>query len=105
MSTVFNWNIVKLECKPTLGELTDVVVTVHWRCEGVNGDASAFSFGGTSLEFNEESTFVPYQDLTKEQVLAWLWDGPVNKQAVEDYVENEIQDRLNPKVVAPPLPW
>ena len=27
-----NWNISELECKPKDGELTNIVMTVHWQC-------------------------------------------------------------------------
>jgi hypothetical protein len=51
------------------------------------------------------TTFTPYADLTQEQVLGWVWDNGVDKDATEAAVQQQIDYQINPPVVTPPLPW
>jgi hypothetical protein len=49
---------------------------------------------------------IPYEELTEEIVLNWVWvDGGVDKTLVEESVNNELNNLLNPIVVKNPLPW
>jgi hypothetical protein len=49
--------------------------------------------------------YTPYADLTKEQVLGWIWDNGVDKNEIESKVDNQIEAQQNPPVVTPPIPW
>ena len=44
-----NWNISQLECKPQDGDLTNVVMTVHWQCSHADGDHHAQVYASHSL--------------------------------------------------------
>ena len=107
MATQITWVIEGMQCKPQEGDLTDVVITAFWRCNGV--DESNPSFTGTvygSCGFTAPGDpFTPYADLTEQQVLQWCWDGGVNKAAAEACVDEQIQNQINPPVVTLPLPW
>lgn len=102
-----NWVISALECKPVEGDLQNVVVTAHWRCNGeltVGDSVFAASVYG-SCGFGEPGVpFTEYADLTLEQVLGWVWDK-VDKDATEASVQAELDRQANPPVVRPPLPW
>jgi hypothetical protein len=50
-------------------------------------------------------TFTPYDQLTQEQVLGWIWDNGVDKDATEAAVQQQLDNQINPPVVTPPLPW
>lgn len=98
-----DWTISQLECKPVEGDLTNVVVTAHWRCTGEQDGftASVYStcgFGEPGVPFTE------YADLTLNQVLGWVWDK-VDKDATEAAVQGSLDQQINPPVVKPPLPW
>ena len=106
------WIIERLLVKPTEGSLTDVVITADWRCNGIEtigtGD-DAKTYSGTcygSCSFQPPSgSFTPYPDLTQEQVLNWCFSNGVDKTAIEANVTQQINDQINPPVIAPPLPW
>jgi hypothetical protein len=106
------WLIERLLVKPTEGTLTDVVITADWRCNGTEtigtGDDEK-TYSGTcygSCSFAAPSgSFTPYPDLTQEQVLNWCFASGVNKTAIEANVSLQIENQINPPVVAPPLPW
>jgi len=111
MSATITWVIEWMQCKPTEGSLTDVVVTAGWRCNGVetSGDP-AVEYNGTaystcSFPMPEEGQFTPYADLTQEQVLGWCWANGVDQTATEASVQSQIDNQINPPIVTPPLPW
>ena len=104
MSTVITWNISQLDCVPQAPEGADYVVTAHWQCMGVDGVYSGQVYSTTSFAV-VEGAFTPYADLTQDQVLGWIWDNGVDKDATEAAVEGQIEAQINPPIVAPPLPW
>ena len=104
MSTVITWNISQLDCVPQAPEGADFVVTVHWQCNGVDGDYNGSVYSTCSFAV-VEGAFTPYADLTQDQVLGWVWDNGVDKDATEAAVEGQIEAQINPPIVAPPLPW
>jgi hypothetical protein len=98
------WIIERLLVKPTEGTLTDVVITADWRCNGVDGNYSGTCYGSASFAPPTEA-FTPYEDLTEAQVLGWCYANGVNQSAIEANVTQQINDQINPPVIAPPLPW
>jgi len=100
-----NWLIERLLVKPTEGPNTDVVVTADWRCNGLLEE----NYGGTcygSCSFAPPTgSFTPYTDLTEQQVLDWCFANGVDKTAIEANVTLQIENQINPPIIAPPLPW
>lgn len=107
MATTISWIVQQMDCYPTEDGQTDVVFTVHWRCNGVDGDYAGTSYGTQSVTYVAGEPFTPYADLTQDQVIGWVQDamGPEQVASVEANVEQQIQDQINPPVVSPPLPW
>ena len=99
-----SWIIERLLVKPTEGSLTDVVITADWRCNGTDGTYSGTCYGSASFAPPTEN-FTPYPDLTEQQVLGWCYENGVDKVAIEANVSAQINDQINPPVIAPPLPW
>jgi len=106
------WLIERLLVKPTEGSLTDVVITADWRCNGTettgSGDTeqtySGTCYGSTSFA-PPSGEFTPYEDLTQEQVLGWCFANGVDQKAIEANVSLQIENQINPPIIAPPLPW
>jgi len=99
-----NWIIERLLVKPTEGSLTDVVITADWRCNGSQDQYSGTCYGSSSFAPPTEN-FTPYPDLTEAQVLGWCYANGVDQTAIEANVTQQINDQINPPVIAPPLPW
>ena len=104
MNISLSWIIERLLCKPVEGTLTDVVITADWRCNGTDGSYSGTCYGSASFA-PPTGSFTPYPDLTEQQVLGWCYDNGVNKTAIEANVTAQINDQINPPIIAPPLPW
>jgi hypothetical protein len=104
MTTTNTWLIEAMDCKPQEGDLTDVVITAHWRCNGTDGTYNATVYGTCSFSQPGEP-FTPFDQLTQEQVLGWCWSSGVDKDATEANIDQQIANQVNPPIVTPPLPW
>jgi len=111
MSATINWRVGTMECYPTYEQSTDVVFTVHWDCVGSEEySGSTYNgrvYGATGVTYHSGSDFTPYNQLTQDQVLGWVWDsmGTDQKNSYEISVQNQIDNQINPPVVILPLPW
>ena len=103
--TTFNWQISALNCYPQQDNLTDVVFIAHWRCTGTDGEHTASVYSTCSLPAPDPEAFTPYEDLTLNQVLGWIWNAGVNKDATEAAVQTQIDNLIDPPVITPNLPW
>jgi len=91
-----NWSIVQLDRKTA----DNYVITAHWTCTATDGDFSANAYG--SVGFSGELT-TPYAELTKEQVLGWVWEQ-INKNEIEANLTAQINAQKNPVSVTG-VPW
>ena len=99
-----SWIIERLLVKPTEGSLTDVVITADWRCNGSQDQYSGTCYGSCSFA-PPTGSFTPYDQLTEAQVLDWCYANGVDQSAIEANVTLQIQNQINPPIIAPPLPW
>jgi hypothetical protein len=98
--TTFNWTIPTLERHTADG----FVYTAHWRCTATDGDFSASSYGTAGFSQDPEAeSFVPYEDLTEEMVLGWLFNS-IDKDATEAALAAKIEADKNP-TTASGTPW
>ena len=102
------WIIERLDAYPEHQGETDVVCTVYWRANATEElDGKSFfatAYGTVGVTINPEDPFTPYDQLTKEQVLEWVW-ASVDKEAAEASLASQIEEQKNPKVISKPLPW
>ena len=104
MATAFTWSVTAMDCYPQEQGNADVVFNVHWTCVGIDGDYSASVINTCQIPY-AGGEFTPYEDLTQEDVLSWIWANGVDKDVTEEAVAQQIQNQINPPVVTPPLPW
>ena len=108
MSATITWSIQWMQCKPTEGSYTDVVVTAGYCCAGTqtaNNQVYNASVVNTCSFPMPEGSFTPYDQLTQDQVLGWCWANGVDKTSAEAHVQSAIDSQVNPPIVTPPLPW
>lgn len=99
-----NWTIAQLERNTT----DNGVIVAHWRvtAEETVGDVTytASSYGTCGFSPDPTSpSFVPYEDLTEADVLAWVYES-VDKDATEAALTANIEEQKNP-VTETGLPW
>lgn len=78
MATTITWNCKTVDVYPTDGSLTDVVYNVHWIATGTSSEVdaegnaySATSIGTQVLDTSNITNFIPIEDLTNAEVVAW----------------------------------
>ena len=94
------WTIAQLERNTADGG----VVVAHWRCEAVDGDYSASSYG--TCGFTPDPTdpaYIPFESLTEADVLSWVYES-VDKDAIEASLASQIDEQKNPTTEAG-VPW
>ena len=97
----FNWSISTLERNLADGG----VIVAHWRCTASDGDYSASSYGTAGFTPDASAPdFKPYDSLTEEQVLGWVWNDGVDKDATEAALQSNIDAQITP-TTADGVPW
>ena len=102
--TTYTWVIEQMNCYPTAQGQADVVFNVVWRCNGTDDTYSGTNYGTCGVEFTG-GVYTPYNQLTKDQVLGWIWANGVDKAAIEASIDAQIERQINPPVVNLPIPW
>lgn len=122
MSAEFVWKVGAMESYPSHEGEENVVFNVHWTCNGTQWVTSSISGSVTSQSYSDSSigvqsipyvsgsAYTPYEELTEEQVLGWVFNQMVSgsrtsKADIEANVQSRINDKITPKVVINPLPW
>jgi len=105
--TTYTWTIAALDCSNTDADFPAKVITAHWRLDGEFSDTHAGIYGTVSFEEPEEGSFVPFDQLTEEQVIGWV-EAALGDEQVAEYkanIEQQIADKIAPPVESKPLPW
>jgi hypothetical protein len=101
----FNWVISQLDSIPSIDGMDKVISVIHWRAQKQFQDAwTADTYGALSVGTPHESSFTPYDEVTKEMVEGWL-TASLDTEAIEANLDAQIKNFLNPPVVAYALPW
>jgi len=105
MATVFTWDVTQLNCYPQAQGQTDVVFTVHWTCSGTDGTYNGSVYSTSNVTYVAGEPYTPYNQLTKDEILRWVWASDIAKKSAENDVQMQINNQANPPIVSPPLPW
>ena len=97
MANTYSWKINQLDAKIQEGELSNVIYVIHYNYIAVDptGEYTASSVSTLAVEYNPESTFIPYEDLTKEDVVGWLEAG-IDVSILQEALDNQINLQINP---------
>ena len=96
MTNTYNWKINALDAKIQEGDNSDVIYTVHWSyiAQDESGEHTVSSIGTMGVEYDPDN-FIPYADLTKDDVVAWLEAG-LDVEAMKSNLDNQIELEINP---------
>ena len=92
------WQIENMERLATTG----MIVRVAWRVTEQQDDITAFTCENTTFD-TPGDPFVPYEELTPDQVLAWV-QATDHAQAVAADVHARVLAAQNPTVLSG-VPW
>lgn len=109
MAITYTWKITALKTTD-VGDKVNAVVQTYWKKIGTdeNGNEGVFD-GATPFTVDpsdESGPFIPFEELTEEDVIAWIQTVVVGsyEQHVNEQIQRQIDAKINP-VVDAPLPW
>jgi len=87
----------------TFENLDDFVVQVNWEYVGER-DGKSCSRNGTSSFNSAGSSFVPFDQLTKDIVSGWI-ESSENFSELDASIDEQLEDLVNPKTFVANVPW
>ena len=92
------WNVVALDATKTVGNLSDVVTTIHWTASDTDGEHTGSSFGTVGLAEADSGSFIAYASITKDNAIAWAKAamGADQVTAVEASIAAQIAESKTP---------
>jgi hypothetical protein len=97
MANTYHWKIVQLDAKIKENELDNVIYTVHYRFYAEDDSDPKIVrdiIGCIGVEYDPDN-FIPYEDLTKEDVVGWL-EADLNVEGMKQNLDQEINLIKNP---------
>ena len=96
-----------MSCYPQADQHQDVVFQVGWRCNATDGTFDATQYGSVGVTYNASEPFIPYAQLTQDQVIGWVKEslGAEQVSMIEAGLATQIANQINPPVVTLPNPW
>ena len=98
MANTYSWRINALDAKIHENDLDNVIYTIHWSFIGQDDSEEpvmASSIGTLGVQYNPESPFISYDDLTKEDVVGWLESG-LDVDSMKENLDKQIELKKNP---------
>tara|TARA_R100000655_G_scaffold39630_1_gene74931 strand:- start:232 stop:546 length:315 start_codon:yes stop_codon:yes gene_type:complete len=88
----------RLEGLKTVGSLSDVVTTVHWTVNDVDGEHTGYCYGSVELAEADSSSFTAYNSITKDNAIAWAKDalGADEVTRIETSIAAQITESKTP---------
>jgi len=106
--TTYNWNCKTVDCYPEQDNEADVVYNVHWIVTGVSDEVdskgnpySATSIGTQTLDTSQITEFIPFDQLTNDEVVAWTKGAMGDEQvaSIEASIQSQIDSLITPTSV------
>jgi hypothetical protein len=107
-NNIYTWDFQALEVYKQQGTETDVVYNVHWRYKAETGSFSTENYGAFGLKpYSTGSTFVPFDQITKELMTEWVVEGmgTASIQEMQRNLDSRINDMINPPTQMLGVPW
>lgn len=94
MSNTYTWKIDWITTIPTEDNLDKIVIRVGWSCYTDDGEYSAKHSGFMQYAPRSDmNDFIPYNQLTEEQLLTWAWNSALHKTTTEEGVQQLLQSK------------
>ena len=98
MANTYQWQISRLDAKIHQYEQDNVIYNIHWRLIGSDDSDPPYrssQLGICGVKYIEGEPFIPYADLTKENVIGWL-ESSLDVESLKQEIDNKIELQKNP---------
>lgn len=97
-----------MECKKHEQDLNNIITLIHWRYNATSEiqQKSYFveTYGATILHSPSGENFIPYEQITEQQVISWL-ETLIDVPAMQLSLEADIELQINPTDIVISLPF
>jgi len=106
MANTYTWVVNSMVSYPQSEGYTDVVTTVNWTCNGTDKTYTGSVSGSTGLTLDPNSPYIPYSQLTQDQVIRWVQGalGPDQVATIQQDVSTQIANSYDALIILP-NPW
>ena len=95
----YKWVISNLVAKIQDGELENIIETVHWRYQAIEGELIVDVYGSVGLEAPDAESFKPFEEITEADVIAWL-ESKLDVEALQEGLNAKLESIKNPTHVS-----
>ena len=104
----YDWNCKTVDAYVEKDNEADVVYNVHWRVSGVSDTMdpednpySATSIGTQTLNTSEITNFIPFDQVTNAEVVAWTQEAMGEEQVanIEAGIASQIESLIHPTTI------
>ena len=98
MANTYTWKITQMEAKISEGDLNNVIFSVFWEYVASDGEIKptyAMAMDVQPVIYTEGEPFIPYDELTKEDVIGWL-ESLLDVDVIKAKLDAEIEQKKNP---------
>jgi hypothetical protein len=107
-NSVVTWDVSGLDRKLPDGDTCPegAIYAGGWTATYEEDGQSAYAYGSVGFSDPDPEDYIPYSELTKEQVLGWIKGilGEEQVTAIEASLVDKVQNILNP-TTANGVPW
>ena len=97
-----------MECKKHEQDLNNIITLIHWRYNAtheIEGNSyCAETYGAAILPAPSIENFIPYEQITKQQVISWL-ETLIDVPTMQLNLEAEIEAAINSTDIVVSLPF
>lgn len=96
---IIEWKIENIVYKKVYEGLDNVVDTVKWKVTAIDGNISKSTTGDIGIDYNPNTNFILFEDLTNEILLEWVWSIYDNfKEEKEKLVTDQVNLELTKNI-------
>ena len=100
----YDWNCKTVDVMPAKDGFNNVIFQVHWIVTGISDDAepiTATVYGVESLDTDNITNFISFENITNEQVATWVIDkmGDYRVSKIEENINKQINEIKNPSSI------
>lgn len=110
MTITYTWKITGLKTKDVSDSKAGAVVQTYWEKTGTDENGNTGMFAGatpfTVDPTDDSGPFIPFDQLTEADVLAWIQAVVVGdyERHINDKIQQQIDEKIRP-VVDAQMPW
>jgi len=86
----YKWEVTDIKRNPDNG----FVVSTSWKLTATEGDRSEVATGHCGFEFDSTRPVIPFEELTEETVLSWIWACGFGKVDNEEFLANKFSEEV-----------